>query len=248
MSEGRGQKTAPEVQAELHKRIGCLYEIIRSAESSRCLADWLGTPENLEKGNWGGYGHLFGHIQYIAYTDFVTNTVSIFEPNKDKKRTVCSFPALFDFALINKAKIKVTGFSRWTKDEKHSEAVLCQRIGELQKKLPEWPRKGFTPEPESLDFALDRMKYKRDKLIAHREYLDCVAPRASQEMLEDGCGLLPLAMELYDSIYQIASPDFWNHFHTSQSKGDGRLLSIRCIAKLFESVVSGEFARKGVGR
>lgn len=36
MTEGRCQQTDPQVQEELGKRIACLYDMIRCAESSRC--------------------------------------------------------------------------------------------------------------------------------------------------------------------------------------------------------------------
>lgn len=97
--------------------------------------------------------------------------------------------------------------------------------------------------PESLDHALDWMKIKRDELIAHREFKDMVAPRASIDMVGDGCGLLPLAMDLYDHIYRIAAPDHCDHFQTSKTNGDGKLESIRHISKQFEKVVSGAFAK-----
>lgn len=242
MSEDRGQTTDPNVQEELSKRIVCLYDMIRSAESSRCLVDWIGTPENLEKINWGGYGQLFGHIQYVAYCDFILNTVALFEPDR-KNYPASSFVALFDYICTNKSKIKATGFSRAYADEEHSEDLFCEFICGLKNKIPVWPRKGFVPEPESLDHALDWMKIKRDKLIAHREFQNMMAPRASIDMVGDGCGLLPLAIELYDQVYRIASPSVWDHFETSEINGDGKLSSIRHISKQFEKVVTGDFAK-----
>lgn len=239
MSEDRGQTTDPDVQEELSKRIVCLYDMIRSAESSRYLVDWIGTPENLKKINWGGYGQMFGHIQYIAYCDFVLNTVHLFE--RDKRSS--SFRSLFNFICSNRSKIRVTGFTRSSAEEEHDENQLCDIIHGLKKKLPVWPHKGFSPEPESLDHALDWIKIKRDELIAHREFKDMVAPRASIDMVGDGCGLLPLAIELYDQVYRIAAPDYWDHFQTSKINGDGKLESIRHISKQFEKVVSGDFAK-----
>ncbi|MBC8206110.1 MAG: hypothetical protein ISR84_00250 [Kiritimatiellales bacterium] len=239
MTAKETQTTDPEVQEKLSKRIVCLYDMIRCAESSRCLVDWIGTPENIKKTSWGGYGELFGHIQHIAYSDFILNAVALFERDKSSS----SFRALFDFICANKSEIKVTGFSRESADKEHSEERLCKFICGLKNKLPVWPHKGFKPEPESLDHALDWMKIKRDKLIAHKEFQDMVAPRASIDMVGDGCGLLPLAMELYDQIYRIAEPSVWNHFETSKINGDGMLPSIRRISKQFEKVVSGEFTK-----
>lgn len=240
MRKDEVQTTASDIQEALRNRIACLYDMIRSVESSRCLVEWIGKPENLEKTNWAGHGHLFGHIQYVAYSDFILNTVALFEKNSKSS----SFRALFDFICVNKSAIKVTGFSRAVAEEKHSEDHLCDLICNLKKKLPVWPHSGFKPAPDSLDYALDWMKKKRDELIAHREFKDLVAPRASIDMIEDGCGLLPLAMELYDAVYRIAAPDLWQHFNTSQANGDGTLSSIRHIAKQLEEVVTGEFARK----
>lgn len=236
------QKTDPDVQEELSKRIACLYDMIRSAESSRCLVDWIGTPENLERISWGGSRQLFGHIQYVAYCDFILNTVALFEPDK-REYPASSFVALFNYICANKSKIKVTGFTRSSLDEEHDADRLCDFIHGLKKKLPVWPHKGFKPEAESLDHALEWMKTKRDKLIAHREFQKMVAPRASIDMVGDGCGLLPLAMKLYDQVYRIAAPDCWDHFLTSKTNSDGKLESIRHISKQFEEMVSGDFAK-----
>ena len=101
MTEDRCQQTDPQVQEELRKRIACLYDMIRCAESSRCLVDWIGTPENIKKTSWGGYGELFGHIQHVAYSDFILSTVSLF----DRDGNSSSFRALFDFICSNKSKI-----------------------------------------------------------------------------------------------------------------------------------------------
>ncbi len=233
------ETTDGEVQEELSKRIVCLYDMVRCAESSRCLVEWIGTPENIKNTNWSGYGELFGHIQHVAYSDFILNTVSLFD--RDKRSS--SFRTLFDFICANKSKIKVTGFSRATVEEDHSEDRLCEFTFELKKKLPVWPHKGFQPEPESLDHALDWMKIKRDEIIAHREFQNMVAPRASIDMVGDGCGLLSLGIELYDEIYRIAAPDYWQHFRTSKIGGDGTLESIRHISNQFGKVVSGDFAK-----
>jgi hypothetical protein len=98
------------------------------------------------------------------------------------------------------------------------------------------------PEKGTLDFDLDRMKFMRDKLISHREYIDLVAPRPSLELLEDGDSLLPLAMELYD---QVAPLTYWIHrFSSNKESGDGELISIQHIAKQFANVVSGQFASR----
>jgi hypothetical protein len=239
MTAKESQITDLEVQEELSKRIVCLYDMIRSAESSRCLVDWIGTPENLKKNNWGGYGQMFGHIQYIAYCDFVLNTVNLFE--RDKRSS--SFRSLFNFICTNRSKSRVTGFTRSSADEEHDENRLCEIIHRLKKKLPAWPHKGFSPEPESLDHALDWMKIKRDELIAHREFKNMVAPRASIDMVGDGCGLLPLAIELYDQIYRIGAVIGCGSFRSSKINGDGNLESIRHISKQFEKVVSGDFAK-----
>ena len=239
MTKDRCQTTDPEVQEELSKRIVCLYDMIRCAESSRCLVDWIGTPENIKKTSWSGYGELFGHIQYVAYCDFILNTVNLFE--RDKRSS--SFRSLFNFICASKSKIKVTGFTRASIEDEHDENQLCDFIHELKKKLPVWPHKGFEPEAESLDHALDWMKIKRDELIAHREFQNMIAPRASIDMVGDGCGLLPLAIEMYDKIYRIAAPDCWDHFLTSKNNGDGKLESIRHISTQFGKVVTGDFAK-----
>jgi hypothetical protein len=240
MTTKDAQTTDPDVQEELSKRIACLYDMIRCAESSRCLVDWIGTPENIQKTSWGGYGELFGHIQYVAYSDFILNTVSLF----DRDGRSSSFRALFDFICSNKLKIKVTGFSRASAEEEHNEDRLCNFICGLKKRLPVWPHKRFKPVPESLDHALNWMKIKRDEVIAHRAFKDLVAPRASIDMVGDGCGLLPLAMELYDAIYRIAEPNVWPHFYDSPHNGNGKLPSIRHLAMQFENVVSGHFAQR----
>jgi hypothetical protein len=237
MSEDGGQKIDPAIQSELSNRIVCLYDIIRCAESSRCLVDWIGTPENIKKTSWSGYGELFGHIQYVAYCDFILNTVNLFE--RDKRSS--SFRSLFSFICANKSKIKVTGFTRTSADEEHDADRLCDFIHDLRSKLPKWSAKDF--EPESLEASLDRMRTKRDKLIAHREFMNLVAPRSSIELVEDGGGLLSLAMDLYDQIYRIATPSRWDHFETSEINGDGKLESIRHISEQFEKVVTGDFAK-----
>lgn len=233
------QETRSEIQEELSTRIACLYDMIRCAEASRCLVEWIGTPENMQKTAWCGYEELFGHIQHVAYSDFILNTVALFERDTHSS----SFRALFDFICANKSKIKVTGFSRNFANEEHSEDILCAFICGLKDKLPVWPHNGSVAVPESLDHALERMKIKRDKVIAHREFKGLIAPRASIDMVGDGCGLLSLAIELYDSIYRIATPSLWEHFQTSKNNGTGTLESIRDISRKLENVISGHFAK-----
>jgi len=229
LKQQRHDMTPPDIQEELNKRIICLREIIRRAESSRRLVEWIGSPDNLKKVSWGGYGSLFGHIQYIAYSDFILSTVALFE--RDKKSS--SFRALFNFICKNESVLNKTGLP-----EGIDTKGLCNTVEKLRQRLPIWPRNGFEATPESIDHALDVMKQKRDELIAHHEFKGLMAPISSFDMVTDGCGLLPLAMDLYPAICQIVSPS-----NMSCLINSNEFSNIQDIAKKLENVVTGHFEK-----
>jgi hypothetical protein len=121
------------IQENLNKRIIGLFETIRSAERSRCLAAWIG--DHADAVNKVGHGALFAHIQQAAYSDFIVNTIAVFEP-PHSKFDINSFPVLFDFICQNRGSIEVQPHLSIAKKYGTHGSTLCCFVADMKKKLP----------------------------------------------------------------------------------------------------------------
>lgn len=207
---------------DIEKRMAGLYETIRSAESSLAIASWI--ADRRDEVSCLGYGPLFQHLQYVAYVDYVVTTVALFDrnPNSNSVRNL--------WELIKKVEIDPV-----------EHPTTHNYIQGTEKRFPDWSNHDEEIYTNTLTGILKRFRYKRDKVIAHRELLkDDYVPKASIEIIASGCELLSFATEIYDFASTLTS--YPNRFCTVRSGGDGRLPYIRHIAQEFENVVNGKFA------
>jgi len=210
------------VPQDIKRRMAGLYETIRSAESSLSIASWI--ADHRDEVSCLGYGPLFQHLQYMAYVDYVVTTVALFDPNTQSN----SVRNLWE--LIQKID-----------QEQPLKSEVFQYIESIKSQFPRWSKDD--EDVETLTGILTRLRYKRDKVIAHRELLkDYSAPKASIEIIDGGCKLLSFATEIYDFTATLISYPY--QFRITRDGTEGLLPHVRDIARQLEAVVSGEFAQK----
>jgi hypothetical protein len=212
------------VAKDIERRMAGLYETIRSAESSLSIASWI--ADHRDEVCFLGSGPLFQHLQYMAYVDYVVTTVALFDRNPDSN----SVRNLWE--LIKKVE---------TDPVEHLDVFNYVKL--IEKQFPGWSNNDEDVDTNTLTGILKRFRYKRDKVIAHRELLkDYSSPKASIEIIAGGCDLLSFATEIYDFTATLIS--YPHRFRTTHNGPDGLLPHVRHISQQFENVVNGVFAQK----